>query len=77
MTRKIIPRRKDGSYAHGLEGIDNFALEVVKKLLDKYPDVDYYDLELHFNAAFEFQYMWERMYGSHKISSEDEREEIT
>lgn len=54
--RKTMKRTATGKYAERLEGMTEFAARIAKELLEAYPDMDYFDLEHNFNAAFGHQY---------------------
>lgn len=54
--RKIITRTNNGKFAYQLDEIREFAARVAAELLEKYPDVDYFDLEKQFDSAFGHQY---------------------
>ena len=54
--RKIMRRTATGKYADRLEGMTEFTSRVAKELLEAYPDIDFFDLEHQFNAAFGHQY---------------------
>lgn len=54
MERKTI-ERVNGQMKTHLEGITEFAMIVAKDLCEKYPEVDFFDLECMFKREFDFQ----------------------
>jgi hypothetical protein len=70
MERKTI-ERVNGRFAKSLEGMDDFAKKVVKELCEKYPDIDFFDLEFSFKRAFNFAMSLELLEYSAKPSKED------
>ena len=54
MERKTI-ERKNGQMSKPLEGMAEFAEMVAKELCEKYPDVDFFDLEFMFKREFNHQ----------------------
>lgn len=55
MTRQNI-NRKNNIMETRIDGINEFAKETVSSLLEKYPDVDFYDLIFQFEMQFRHEY---------------------
>ena len=67
MERKIIARTNQGQYVNFPKDIDKFAKKVAEELCEKYPDVDFFDLEHIFDGQFHFAMAMELMkYGSER-----------
>ena len=56
-----------------VDGIDEFAKETANNLLEKYPDIDFYDLMYLFEISFRYQYSVAMLIEEDKILREEEK----
>ena len=72
MERKPIERTKQGQYVKHLEGMREFTEKVAKELCERYPDVDFFDMQIMFERDFNFAMSMELLkYGSERNKDED------
>ena len=64
-VREPIPRI-NGKYEYRLEGIDEYAKEVAKELVNMYPKVDIIDIQYQFEANLKHHFSMELLWSSVK-----------
>lgn len=72
LTRRNI-KRINNRFEKRVDGIDEFAKETANNLLEKYPDIDFYDLMYLFEISFRYQYSVAMLIEEDKILREEEK----
>lgn len=68
--RKPLEREK-GRYVNNLDQLDDYAVEITKKICEMYPNIDVIDLRFCFETKLAYQFSLRLMESS--LCDEDER----